>query len=99
MSSNTMAPTPTNRKPADRLAELRQQIAALKADEEQLRAGFISGEAAAGRRRLHGGHRDQSQCSHRLPRDAPSCRRAHLATVSDRHSDRVRADRKKNDRA
>ncbi|MCC8958700.1 hypothetical protein H8B02_36345 [Bradyrhizobium sp. Pear77] len=35
--------TGTNRHPADRLAELRAQIAALKAEEELLRQGFITG--------------------------------------------------------
>lgn len=33
-----------NRRPADRLAELRTQIAALKAEENALREGFIAGD-------------------------------------------------------
>jgi hypothetical protein len=33
----------TNRKPADRLAELREQIAVLREQEAALREGFISG--------------------------------------------------------
>ena len=35
---------PTNRKPADRLADLRERIKALEVEEAQLRDGFISGE-------------------------------------------------------
>jgi uncharacterized protein (UPF0548 family) len=34
----------TNRKPADRLFELREQIRVLKAEEEELREGFIAGD-------------------------------------------------------
>ncbi|WP_439393328.1 hypothetical protein ACRQ5Q_29030 [Bradyrhizobium sp. PMVTL-01] len=36
----------TNRKPADRLADLRGQIKVLEAEEAKLRAGFIAGEHA-----------------------------------------------------
>jgi hypothetical protein len=38
-----MSDTPTNRKPPDRLAELREQMRILKTEEKQLREGFISG--------------------------------------------------------
>jgi hypothetical protein len=41
--SMTDAPT-TNRKPADRLAEIRERIRTLEAEEATLRAGFIAGE-------------------------------------------------------
>jgi hypothetical protein len=34
----------TNRKPADRLSDLREQIRALEAEEEALRQGFVSGD-------------------------------------------------------
>jgi hypothetical protein len=38
-----MAAPASNRKPADRLAELREQIRILKNEEKHLREGFISG--------------------------------------------------------
>jgi hypothetical protein len=41
-----MSAVPTNRKPADRLAEVREQLVVLKAVEQSLRAGLISGALA-----------------------------------------------------
>jgi hypothetical protein len=38
-----MTVTETNRKPADRLADIREQLHVLKAEEESLRQGFIAG--------------------------------------------------------
>jgi hypothetical protein len=41
--SRVMTGTPSNRKPADRLADIREQIRVLEAEEELLRQGFIAG--------------------------------------------------------
>jgi hypothetical protein len=43
VEARAMTGTPSNRRPADRLAEIRQQLAVLKAEEALLRAGLISG--------------------------------------------------------